>query len=268
MTLEADMSSQCAYERIQEVVYAIHYRELLIGNPNEAKRKPGQGPLTGKELQMLNRLILISLVLLMVLPLSSMAQNAKILLFVPEEDPDYLVSDLTLKIEAGAMIDILEGAGYKVDVATPSGNPILLGMTSFQPDFKICEVSVDNYVGLILPSVRTRHRESISSEAAEIVRQFAEQGKPIAAQAYGIAWLGDAGVLSGKKFAFVSASVNDFRLKSRLHDGILIDNHRIVKDGNIITSGVCPDISRRFNLPVGTKLLTRRLINEIEMKQI
>jgi len=239
-----------------------------LGNPNEAKPKPGQGPLTGKELHMLNRLIPISLVLLIVLPLSAVAQNPKILLFVPEEDPEYLVSDLTLKLEAGAMIDILEGAGYKVDVATPSGNPIVLGMTSFQPDYKISEVSADNYVALILPSVRTRHRKAISSEAAKIIRQFAEQGKPIAAQAYGIAWLGEAGVLSGKEFAFVSASVNDYRLKSRLDDGILIGNQRIVKDGNIITSGVCPDISRRFNLPVGTKLLTRRLINEIETTQI
>jgi len=216
---------------------------------------------------MSNRLFLISLFLLIMLPLSSRAENPKILLFVPEENPRYLVSDLALKTEAGAMIEFLEAAGYKVDIATPSGNPIVVGMTSLKPDHKFSEVIADNYVGLILPSVNAHHREPISSEAVKVIRQFVEQDKPIAAQAYGIEWLGEAGLLLDREFSFVSAAVNSYRLKSKIKDGILIDNRPIVKDGNIITSGVSPDISQKFDLHDGTLWLTKALIEEITDRQ-
>lgn len=212
---------------------------------------------------MLNRLFLVMLALMLMLPISSFGLNHKVLLLVPEENPEYLVNDLMLKIEAGAMIAILEDAGYDADIATHSGEPIVVGMTSFEPDYKISDINVNNYVGLILPSVKTPRRESISSETAKIIQQFVAQDKPIAAQAYGIVWLGEAGVLADKKYSFVSANVNNIRLKRQLKDGILIDKRPIVKDGNIITSGVCPDTSLRFNLPDGTVWLTRSLINEI-----
>ena len=193
-----------------------------------------------------------------------MEQNQKVLIFVPEENPEYLVTDLMLKLEAGIMIRILEDAGYIVDIATVSGNEIVAGLTSFQPDYNISEINASDYVGLILPSVNTSQREPISDKAADVIRQFAEQNKPIAAQAYGIEWLGEAGILSGRKFSFVSSSVNSIRLKNKLKGGILVDKPLIVKDGNIITSGVCPDISRRFNLPDGTMQLMGKLIKEIE----
>ena len=204
------------------------------------------------------------MVLLVALPISAMEQNQKVLIFVPEENPEYLVTDLMLKLEAGIMIRILEDAGYIVDIATVSGNEIVAGLTSFQPDYNISEINASDYVGLILPSVNTSQREPISDKAADVIRQFAEQNKPIAAQAYGIEWLGEAGILSGRKFSFVSSSVNSIRLKNKLKGGILVDKPLIVKDGNIITSGVCPDISRRFNLPDGTMQLMGKLIKEIE----
>lgn len=239
-------------------------RNSWLTSSNVETIPPGLRPNNRKGNTMLNRLTLVLLVLLLTLPISSMGQNHKILLFVPEENPEYLVTDIMLKKEAGAMISILEDAGYMVDIATVSGNLVVAGKTSFRPDYNISEINVNNYVGLILPSIRTCHREPISAEAAKVIRQFAEQNKPIAAQAYGIEWLGEAGILSGRKFSFVSSSVNSIRLKNKLKGGILVDKRPIVKDGNIITSGVCPDISRRFNLPDGTTQLMRKLIKEIE----
>lgn len=213
---------------------------------------------------MISRMILITLIILIVLPISSQGQSQKILLLAPEDNPEYLVIDFMLKIEAGAIIGILEDAGYQVDVVTVSGEPIKVGMTSFQPDHSISEIDVDNYVGLILPSMKNRRRTQIPAEVSKIIRQFADQDKPIAAQVYGIAWLGEAGVLSGKRFSFVGANVNNIRLKNQLKSGISIGKSSIVKDGNIITSGVCPDTAQRFNLPDGTAFLTRMLINAIE----
>ena len=77
---------------------------------------------------MLNRMILISLIILSALAASSQGQSPKILLLAPEDNPEYLVIDFMLKIEAGAMISILEDAGYQVDVVTVSGEPITVGI--------------------------------------------------------------------------------------------------------------------------------------------
>lgn len=216
---------------------------------------------------MLNRMILVSLIILLVLPVSSQGQNPKVLLLVPEDNPEYLVIDFMQKIEAGVMIDILEDAGYQVDVVTASGKPITVGMNSFQPDHSISEIDANNYVGLILPSMKAPRRTKIPAEAAKIIRQFADQEKPIAAQVYGIAWLGEAGVLSGRKFSFVDANVNDIRLKNQLKGGIFTGNYTVVKDGNVITSGVCPETARRYKLPDGTGPLARVLIKAIENLQ-
>lgn len=212
---------------------------------------------------MKNRMIFGSLIILLIFSISSFGQIPKILLLVPEDNPDYLVSDMIFNIEAGAMVRMLEDAGYEVDVATGSGQRLTAGQNSFMPEYRFTEINVDDYVGLILPSVRASKREKYSEGATDIIRQIHMQRKPIAAQAYGIVWLGEAGVLSGKKFSFVSANVNSIRLKNRLKDGVLIGNRPIVKDGNIITSGVCPDTSRKFNLPDGTEWLTKALIKEL-----
>lgn len=216
---------------------------------------------------MMNRVILSCLIILLVLPIVSQGRTARVLLLTPEDNSKYLVSDMMLKIEAGAMINILEEAGYEVDVATGSGKTIVSGLSTFTPDHNFAEIDVNDYDGLILPSVKTPRSKKISEQAAKIINQFNDEGKPIAAQANGIAWLGEVGILSGKKFSFVSASVNNIRLRNQLKDGILINNRPIVKDGNIITSGVGPDISQKFNLHDGTSWLTKAFIEEITDRQ-
>ena len=216
---------------------------------------------------MLHRILLIALILFAIHPISAIGQDNRVLLLAPEENPEYLVSDLMLKIEGGAMIGILEDAGYRVDVATASDETIVAGMSSYEPDYKFSEININDYVGLMLPSMKAPRRKSIPSEAARIIRQFAESGKPIAAQVYGIAWLGEAGVLSGRKFSFISAKVNNARLKRQLGKGIFEGRSYVVKDKNIVTSGVCPDAASQYNLPDGTARLTEVFIEEIRAKQ-
>ena len=53
--------------------------------------------------------------------------------------------------EVGVMVDMLEKAGYKVVVASASGQPITGGATTLKPDLKLADVNVDDYAGIVLP---------------------------------------------------------------------------------------------------------------------
>ncbi|MHC4558238.1 MAG: DJ-1/PfpI family protein [Planctomycetota bacterium] len=216
---------------------------------------------------MFYRFVLITLVLVTVLPISATGQDLKVLLLAPEKNLDPMILDFMLMKEVDVMISVLEESGFQVDVATASGEPIITAMTTFMPDYKFAEVNVDNYAGIILPCLKAPRKKPIPPEAAALIRKAAEQGKPIAAQVLGIAWLGEAGVLAGKKFSFIDAYVNNSRLKHQLESGIYRGKSYVVKDENIITSGVCPDAAVRYNLPDGTARLTKVLIEEIEAKQ-
>ena len=53
--------------------------------------------------------------------------------------------------EVGVMVSMLEKAGYKVVVASASGQPITGGATTLKPDLKLADVKVDDYAGFMFP---------------------------------------------------------------------------------------------------------------------
>jgi hypothetical protein len=67
-------------------------------------------------------------------------------------------------------------------------------------------------------------------------------------------------VLSGKKYAFIEDWVAE---QPALEDAIF-SGQGIVKDGNIITSGVCPYAAKLLGLEDGTPALTQALIREMK----
>ena len=150
------------------------------------------------------------------------------------------------------MVSMLEKAGYKVVVASASGNPLVGSATTLKPDLKLVDVKVEDYAGLILPCLAPSAPE-VPPDAAEIVKKAVALGKPVAAQLNGVATLARAGVLSGKQFAALSG------YEKSVPDGIY-KGEGVVQDGNIVTSGICPYMARAGRGQDGTTELTQKFI--------
>jgi transcriptional regulator GlxA family with amidase domain len=97
-------------------------------------------------------------------------------------------------------------------------------------------------------------------KSVEIVKTAIAQGKTIAAQDYGVYILALAGALNGKKYAISSEE------KDLIYGGIY-QGEGIVQDGNIITSGVCPLLTKLTNKTDGTNKLTQKFIDALLSRQ-
>jgi len=143
----------------------------------------------------------ILLLLVSCAPTNAAKGSGKVLLIAHEQSMDM---ELMLTKEVGVMIDLLEKAGFDVIVASETAQPITESSTTLTPDLKLADVNVDDYVGIILPCMATDKDASPRSKETEIVIKAVSQGKPIAAQDYGVYILAVAGAMNGKKFAMNS----------------------------------------------------------------
>jgi|GEM_PF-442106 hypothetical protein len=160
--------------------------------------------------------------------------------------------ELMLTKEVGVMTSLLEKAGYKVVVASESGQPLAASATTLKPDLKLADVQVEDYAGFILPCFAPS-APVVAPGAPEIIKKAVALGKPVAAQNNGIGALIRAGVLSGKQFAIIAGS------EKYVPDGIY-KGEGVVQDGNIVTSGMCPFMARVGRTPDGTTELTQKFI--------
>jgi putative intracellular protease/amidase len=195
--------------------------------------------------------------------------KSKVLLIPREGDSGDI--ELMLTKEVGVMVVILEKAGFEVVVATASGAPIAARTTTLRPDLKLADVKVADYGGFILAcmAVGLFPGPPQPAEAIAIVEKAVAQGKPVAAQLGAIYVLAEAGVLKGKRYAFLedplattSSHGEDTRFTGAIYSG-----YGVVQDGNIITSGVCPMIEIIAGLPAGTEKLTNALVAELKSKK-
>ena len=188
-------------------------------------------------------------------------QNFKVLLIVNEHKSADL--ELMLTKEAGVMRDTLSQAGFKVVSATVSGQPLVAGSITFKPDLKLSEVKGADYAGIIMPCMAAEEEDpALLSVAIPIIKAAVAEGKPVAAQLGSVMILAEAGVLSGKKFAFDKDEVKN---APALKDGIY-SGDGIVQDGKIITSGICPYMGKMKGTQDGTLALTKALIAELTAK--
>jgi putative intracellular protease/amidase len=178
----------------------------------------------------------------------------QVLLIAYEQSVDM---EFMLTKEVGVMVSMLEKAGFKVVVASASGQPIVGGIRTLWPDLKLADVKVDVYVGFIFPCMGVPlDPPRLPPEAFRVAKEAVEQGKPVAAQVGGVVTLGAAGVLDGKQFALSR------RLRPLVPGGVY-KGYGVVQDGNIITSGVCPYIATHWGRPDGTLELTQKLIDSL-----
>jgi putative intracellular protease/amidase len=195
-------------------------------------------------------------------PFAWAEQNRKVLLIVNEQKSADL--ELMLTKEVGVMRDMLNQAGFKVVAATVSGQPMVAGSTTFNPDLKLSDVKGADYAGFIMPCMAAEEEDpTLLGEVFPIIKGAVAEGKPWAAQLGSVVILAKAGVLSGKKYAFQKEYVESVpALKDAIYSG-----DGIVQDGKIITSGVCPYMAKTKGLQDGTVGLTKALIAELAAKK-
>jgi putative intracellular protease/amidase len=179
--------------------------------------------------------------------------------------------DLMIKMEVGVMNLLLKNAGFEVDIATPSGMPILGPTRKIEKVLRLSEVKLDNYVGVIIPcmAVGSFPGPAVSPEVVAIVKKALSDGKPVAANGNSPIILAEAGVLKGKKYSFLKDPLKTTTQMPRTDlrfEGAIYGGPGVVQDGKIITSGVCPTIESSQGLEGGTVKITKAFIVAIGPK--
>jgi putative intracellular protease/amidase len=202
---------------------------------------------------------LFSLFLLCSILVSFDRDAPKVLLYIEGESSQL---EYMLIHEVGKMKQILKQAGFEVTIATMSGEVLKTDSVTLKPDLKLSMVNVDSFAGFIMPCMAVGD-SVVTSEEINFVKKAVKENKPIAAQLGAVLILAKAGVLKGKKFAFIDEKDENANMYPAFKSGIY-SGKGVVKDGNIITSGTCPWMAKEKGYKDGTEELTRTLINVIK----
>jgi putative intracellular protease/amidase len=188
-------------------------------------------------------------------------ESEKVLMFIRDGSGDL---DYTLKAEVGVMKQILEQSGFTVVVTTVSGEPLLTDSVNITPDLSLSDVNIHDYSGIILPCMHAgASSDKVNAQAVKVVKDAIMAEVPIAVQHASISILARAGLLQGRKYTFhTEVDVADFPdFKGGVYSG-----QGVVRDGWMITSGVCPYLAEHWGLEDCTQELTLALVNAIREK--
>ena len=179
--------------------------------------------------------------------------------------------DLMIKMEVGVMTTLLKKAGLEVDIASTSGQPILGPTQQIEKVSRLSEINLTDYVGIIMPcmAVGMFPGPPVSPQTVAIVKKSLADGKPVAAAANASIILADAGVLKGKKYAYITDPLKTTEIWKRTDprfEGAIYSGPGVVQDGKIITSGICPTLERILAMQNGTIELTQKFIAAIGPK--
>ena len=233
-----------------------------------------------KEAEMKKIIILGTIILLMgiisfssyhiVEPTEAIGQGVPKVLMIPREGYS---SDLdqAIKMEVGVMTTLLKKAGFEVDIASTSGQPILGPTQKIEKVLRLSEINLNDYVGIIMPcmAVGMFPGPPVSPQTVAIVKKSLTDGKPVAAAANATIILADAGLLKGKKYAFATDPLKTSETwprKDLRFEGAIYSGPGVVQDGLIISSGICPTLERILGVQNGTVELTQKFIAAIKPK--
>ena len=181
----------------------------------------------------------------------------KIFMFVRDGSRDL---DLMLTREVGVMKNLLESAGYSVDIATASGEPMVGETTSLTPTINLGEVDIADYAGIVLPCMGPAAGYPMPEKVDALVAKAVMSGLPVAAARGSIPTLAKAGGINNRKYAFAEKVDTDKRPEFA---GGTFMGTGVVRDTNIITSAICPMAARKLNMPDGTEGLTQAFIEAL-----
>ena len=134
-------------------------------------------------------------------------------------------------------LQILRDRGAEVKLASPDLKPIQATVhddpgKTIRPDLTIEDVRVEDYDALILPGgVRNPDQLRTNKAAIELIRAFADAGKPVAAICHGPWLLVEADLLRGRTATSWPSIRTDMK-----NAGAIVVDQPAVTDGNIVTS--------------------------------
>jgi len=139
--------------------------------------------------------------------------------------------------ELGVMIDMLEDAGFELWIASHSYDPYKSETNTITPDLIIGSVNVADFDAVLIPCLATG-LTSLSQEITELVKEFYNQEKVIAAQH--------------------GARLSLFRDKLITSDQM--NSSGVLQNGKVITSGCCSEAAEYSGCEDGTRELIEKLI--------
>jgi protease I len=135
-----------------------------------------------------------------------------------------------------------------VVLASPKLDPIQATIhddpgKTIRPDLTVDQANADDFDALILPGgVRNPDHLRMNAKAIELIKQFANQGKPIGAICHGPWLLVEADLLRGKTATSWPSIRTDLR-----NAGANVIDRAAVTDGNIVTSRNPQDVEEFTN---------------------
>lgn len=100
------------------------------------------------------------------------------------------------------------------------------------------EVRPEDYDGLVIPGGRAPEYLRLNAKVLDIVRHFANEGKPIAAICHGAQLLAAAGVIKGKRVSAYPACSPEVRLAGGEYAELPMTD--AIADGNLVTAPAWP----------------------------
>ena len=134
-------------------------------------------------------------------------------------------------------LQILRDRGAEVKLASPDLKPIQATVhddpgKTIRPDLIVDDARVEDYDALILPGgVRNPDQLRTTKAAIDLIRAFAEAGKPVAAICHGPWLLVEADLLRGRTATSWPSIRTDMK-----NAGATVVDQPAVTDGNIVTS--------------------------------
>lgn len=138
---------------------------------------------------------------------------------------------------------ILQKRGAEVVLASPKLDPIQATVhddpgKTIRPDLTVDQANPDDFDALILPGgVRNPDHLRTNVRAIQLIKDFAAQGKPVAAICHGPWLLVEADLLRGRRATSWPSIRTDLR-----NAGAEVVDEAVVADGNIVTSRKPDDV--------------------------
>lgn len=166
-----------------------------------------------------------------------------------------LVGDYVEDYEVMVPFQALSMLGYQVDAVCPekkAGDIVRTSIHDFEGDQTYSEkrghnftltadfdgVNAADYVGLVIPGGRAPEYLRLNPEVLVVVKQFAEDDKPIAAICHGAQLLSAAGVLSGRECSAYPACAPEVALAGGSYVEVEMDSAH--QEGNLVTAPAWP----------------------------
>ena len=144
--------------------------------------------------------------------------------------------------------EILQKRGAEVVLASPERDPIQATVhddpgKTIRPDLTVDEALADDFDALILPGgVRNPDHLRTNVRVIQLIKDFAEQGKPVGAICHGPWLLVEADLLRGRTATSWPSIRTDLR-----NAGANVVDEAAVTDGNIVTSRNPQDVEEFTN---------------------